>query len=126
MEQARELAKLVTGGTAVSAPITQLVAEKAKVDLLVIVSDNQSWFDVRNMQDGTAAMQAWIALKALNPQARLACIDLQPYATSQFDGHDSDILHIAGFSDAVFGLLANAADTEGAMRWVGQIEATPL
>ncbi|MGF6494668.1 60 kDa SS-A/Ro ribonucleoprotein [Luteibacter sp. 621] len=126
MEQARELAKLVTGGTAVSAPITQLVAEKAKVDLLVIVSDNQSWFDVRNMQDGTAAMQAWIALKALNPQARLACIDLQPYATSQFDGHDSDILHIAGFSDAVFGLLANAADTEGAMRWVEQIEATPL
>lgn len=128
MQQARELAALVGGGTAVSAPIGQLLAEKAKVDLLVVVSDNQSWFDVTPMADGTAAMKGWTKLKAANPGARLACIDLQPYATSQFkdESGDRDVLHVAGFSDAVFGLLADAANAEGATQWVERIEATPL
>jgi 60 kDa SS-A/Ro ribonucleoprotein len=127
MQQARELAALVSGGTAVSAPIQQLVAEEARVDQLVVISDNQSWFDVGKWQDGTKAMQAWSALKAMNPGARLACIDLQPYATSQFNGNGSaDVLHVAGFSDAVFGLLAGDASAGGASQWVERIEATPL
>ncbi|UPG94509.1 vWA domain-containing protein [Luteibacter aegosomatissinici] len=127
MAKARELAALVSGGTAVSAPLRQLAAEKAKVDMLLIVSDNQSWFDVNKGQDGTASMQAWNALKARNPSARLACIDVQPYATSQFQGEGrDDVLHIAGFSDAVFGLLADAARGKGATHWVERIEATPL
>ena len=40
-------------------------------------------------------------LQARNPRARLVCIDLQPYATTQAAERD-DILNVGGFSDQVF------------------------
>ncbi len=125
MTQARELAKLCGGGTAVSAPLQQLNRERAKVDLLVLVSDNESWADTRN-GTATATMQEWAQIKARCPQAKLVCIDLQPIATSQAIERE-DVLHVGGFSDAVFDLLANfAADGAGSKRWVDKIASIDL
>ncbi|MCW0387224.1 60 kDa SS-A/Ro ribonucleoprotein [Xanthomonas sacchari] len=117
--QAQQLAALCGGGTSVSAPLLQLNAQRAPVDLLVLVSDNESWRDTRT--GATATMQAWAELKARCPQARMVCIDLQPVATSQTVERD-DILHVGGFSDAVFDLLATfAAEGAGTKRWVERI-----
>lgn len=120
MTQARQLAALCGGGTSVSAPLAALNREKAKVDLLVLVSDNESWRDTRKT-GATETMRQWETIKARCPQAKLVCIDLQPVATSQ-TVERGDVLHVGGFSDAVFDLIANfAAEGSGAKRWVEKI-----
>lgn len=125
MTQARQLAKLCGGGTNVSAPLAKLNREKAKVDLLVLVSDNESWRDTRS-GGATETMRQWETIKSRCPQAKLVCIDLQPYATSQ-TVERGDVLHVGGFSDAVFDLIANfAAEGSGAKRWVEKIASIPL
>jgi 60 kDa SS-A/Ro ribonucleoprotein len=125
MTQASQLAALCGGGTAVSKPLAKLNAERARVDLLVLVSDNESWRDTRG-GGPTETMRQWALIKARCPQARLVCIDLQPVATSQTVERD-DVLHVGGFSDAVFDLLAVfAAQGAGATRWVERIASIEL
>lgn len=125
MAQAQKLAKLCGGGTNVSAPLAKLNRDKAKVDLLVLVSDNESWRDTRS-GGATETMRQWQAIKARCAQAKLVCIDLQPVATSQ-TVERGDVLHVGGFSDAVFDLIANfAAEGAGATRWVEKIASIEL
>ncbi|MDQ0038166.1 60 kDa SS-A/Ro ribonucleoprotein [Variovorax boronicumulans] len=125
MTNAAKLAAVGGGGTSCSAPLALLNKEKAKADLVVLVSDNESWAD-RARGRGTATMQEWAAFKERNPTARLVCIDIQPYATTQAQERD-DVLNIGGFSDEVFKLLAvYAAGGLGADHWVGVIEETSI
>lgn len=125
MTQAQQLAKLCGGGTNVSAPLAKLNRERAKVDLLVLVSDNESWRDTRR-GGATETMRQWEKIKARCPQAKLVCIDLQPVATSQ-SVERNDVLHVGGFSDAVFDLIVNfAAEGAGAQRWVEKIASIKL
>ena len=125
MTQAQQLAKLCGGGTNVSAPLAKLNRERAKVDLLVLVSDNESWRDTRG-GGATETMRQWEKIKARCPQAKLVCIDLQPVATSQ-SVERNDVLHVGGFSDAVFDLIVNfAAEGAGAQRWVEKIASIKL
>jgi 60 kDa SS-A/Ro ribonucleoprotein len=125
MTQARQLAALCGGGTSVSAPLAHLNRIRAKVDLLVLVSDNESWRDTRS-SGATETMRQWETIKSRCPQAKLVCIDLQPVATSQ-TVERNDVLHVGGFSDAVFDLIANfAAEGAGAKRWVEKIASIAL
>ncbi len=126
MTNATKLAKIGGGGTNCSAPIRALIAEKAKADLVVIVSDNESWVDARPKGRGTGLMQAWEQYKAVNARAKLVCIDIQPYTTTQAVNRH-DILNVGGFSDAVFEAVAQFA--KGAMNanhWVGEIAKIEL
>jgi 60 kDa SS-A/Ro ribonucleoprotein len=124
MTLARQLA-INGGGTSVSAPLAYLNRKRTQVDLLVLVSDNESWRDTRG-SGATATLREWAALKARCPQAQLVCIDLQPVATSQTVERE-DVLHVGGFSDAVFELLANASLPAGQRpRWVERVAAMPL
>lgn len=125
MTNAERLASVGGGGTCVSAPLALLNARKAKGDLVVIVSDNQSWADAA-VGRGTATLREWNAFRARNPQARLALIDLQPYGTTQAAERD-DVLNIGGFSDQVFEIVTDfAAGRLNGDHWVGQIEAIAL
>ncbi len=102
MTNAQKLAAIGGGGTNCSAPLALLNRNRTKADLVVLVSDNESWIDARYRRPGaTATMQEWQEFRHSNPKARLVCIDIQPYATTQ--AHDrEDILNIGGFSDQVF------------------------
>jgi len=125
MTNAAKLAAVGGGGTSCSAPLALLNKEKAQADLVVLVSDNESWADPARGR-GTATMQEWAAFKARNPKARMECIDIQPYATTQAQER-GDVLNIGGFSDEVFKLLAvYAAGGLGADHWVGVIEETSI
>jgi 60 kDa SS-A/Ro ribonucleoprotein len=125
LTNAVKLASIGGGGTNCSAPLAQLNAERAKVDLVVFVSDNQSWVDAARSGD-TGLMREWAQLKARNPKARLVCIDLQPHGTTQAVER-ADVLNVGGFSDAVFQVVADFATGEiGADHWVGKIEALEL
>lgn len=125
MTLAQRLASVGGGGTAISAPLKQINRKRANVDLLVVVSDNESWADTRGGR-ATETMRQWAAIKARCPQARMVCIDLQPTATSQ-TVESADVLHVGGFSDAVFdAVAAHAAGASTTSHWVEQIEAIEL
>lgn len=116
---AAKLASIGGGGTNVSAPLALLNAEGARVDLVVIVSDNESWVDATR-HGATATMAEWNRLKKRCPAAKLVCIDLQPYGTTQAKDR-KDILNVGGFSDAVFETLSRFANGEGERDWVAEV-----
>ena len=121
MTNAKALAAIGGGGTNCSAPLALLNKERAQVDLVMLVSDNESWVDA-NRRGATQTMREWEALKQRNPQARLVCIDIQPYGTTQAADR-RDIMNVGGFSDAVFTMVARFAQGQtGAEHWVGEIE----
>jgi 60 kDa SS-A/Ro ribonucleoprotein len=122
MTNAERLASIGGGGTCVSAPLAQLNARKARGELVVIVSDNESWIDA-NSARGTETMREWNAFRSRNPTARLVLIDLQPYATTQVVDRQ-DILNIGGFSDHVFEVVSDfAAERLHSDDWVGKIKS---
>ena len=125
ISNAQKLAAIGGGGTNCSAPLALLNAEKAAVDVLILVSDNESWIDAKR-HGATQTMQEWQRLKASNPQARLVCIDIQPHASTQA-AEQSDVMNIGGFSDAVFAQVDRfiAGHTQ-AEHWVGEIEKIAL
>jgi len=125
LTNAQKLAAIGGGGTNCSAPLRQLNRDKVKADLVMFVSDNESWLDAKR-HGATAMMQEWAVFKQRNPNARLVCIDIQPYGTTQV-AEQSDILNIGGFSDAVFSLIAAFAAGElHPDHWVGVIEEMTL
>lgn len=124
---AAKLAAVGGGGTSVSAPLELLNREKAKVDVVVIVSDNESWLDPAR-RGATATMNEWTRLKARNPGAKLICIDIQPYGSTQAPdskGGRKDIMNVGGFTDAVFDTMARFANGE-ARDWVEVVNEVEL
>ena len=127
MTNAQKLANIGGGGTACSAPLAMLNREKADVDLVVIVSDNESWADDnQGWGSTTSLMKEWDILKRRCPEAKLVCLDIQPYTKAQARNRH-DILNIGGFSDQVFSLIGSFAERGmGTDFWVEEIEKTPL
>ena len=127
MTNAEKLANIGGGGTACSAPLAMLNREKADVDLVVIVSDNESWADdSQGWGATTSLMKEWDILKRRCPEAKLVCLDIQPYTKAQARNRH-DILNIGGFSDQVFSLIGSFAERGmGTDFWVEEIEKTEL
>jgi 60 kDa SS-A/Ro ribonucleoprotein len=130
MTNAEKLAALPCGGTNCSAPLQLINQRKAAGDLIVYVSDNESWVDSpyygRFGGGATETMKQWAAFKQRNPRARMVCLDIQPYGTTQATERE-DILNIGGFSDQVFEVIAEFASGRlGADHWIGVIEQIAL
>ena len=124
---AERLARLPSGGTDCAAPLRYLNKQGAKGNLVVFVSDNQSWIDRdRRWNPGTSVMNEWNEYKRRNRKAKLVCIDIQPYASTQ--APDSpDILNVGGFSDAVFDVVSGfASDELGGAHWSDVIDRQEL
>ena len=126
MQNARSLQQMLGGATDCSRPLSYINDKNLPVDLVVFVSDNQSWVNNQGYHSGTTKMQQWTKIKAKNPRARMVCIDIQPYTSVQAEARE-DVLHIGGFSDAVFTVLSQYARGElGSEHWVEVINAIPL
>jgi 60 kDa SS-A/Ro ribonucleoprotein len=124
LTNAEKLASVGGGGTSVSAPLALLNSRRATGDLILIVSDNQSWVDTAS--SGTATLREWNVFRSRNPRARLALLDLQPYSTTQASERE-DILNIGGFSDHVFDVVADFATGRlHGDHWVSSIESVEL
>jgi 60 kDa SS-A/Ro ribonucleoprotein len=122
---AQKLAAIGGGGTTCSAPLAKLNREKAIGDLVIFISDNESWADPQKGR-GTAMLHEWNAFKRANPNARLVCIDIQPYGTTQA-AEATDVLNIGGFSDAVFEVVAQFAEGRlTAGHWMDVINSIAL
>lgn len=124
---AAKLAGVGGGGTNVSAPLALLNKERAEVDVVVIVSDNESWADP-SRHGATATMHEWNKLKVRNPDAKLICIDIQPYGSTQAPDSKGDragIMNVGGFTDAVFDAMARFASGQS-RDWVEIVENTKV
>jgi 60 kDa SS-A/Ro ribonucleoprotein len=124
MTIAEQLRKVPGGGTNCSAALAEINRRNAKVDLVVYVSDNESWVDSKNGQ--TATMSEWNRCLQRNSKAKMVCIDIQPYDSSQAQERE-EIMNIGGFSDSVFDIVAEFAKGElNSKHWVGEIERISL
>ncbi len=124
LTNAAKLAAIGGGGTNCSAPLVKMNQKNVKADLVIFISDNQSWMDGR--PGATATLQEWERFRVRNPNAQLVCVDVQPYGTTQANERN-DILNIGGFSDEVFNIVnAFATQQLNAAHWAGVIEAIAL
>ena len=125
MTNAAKLAAIGGGGTNCSAPLAKLNSRMERGDLVIFISDYESWVDA-GAGPGTATMREWNVFKQRNPGARLVCIDVQPYRTVQAIERD-DILNVGGFSDQVFDVISKFASAElNANHWIGMIDSVTL
>jgi 60 kDa SS-A/Ro ribonucleoprotein len=121
MTNAAKLAAIGGGGTSISAPLAWLNKRRTEADLVILVSDNESWVDASNGRQ-TKLMAEWETFRQRNPQARLVCLDIQPNQTTQAPDH-AGVLNIGGFSDNVFAIIANFASGQWEPdHWIAQIE----
>jgi len=124
-ELATFLAAKGGGGTDCTLPLAKLNREKAWVDTLIYFSDNESWVGAARPSE-TGMMAEWERLKKRNPNARLICVDVQPYTHTQVQER-SDVLNIGGFGDTVFRLIGSfAAGEMHADHWLHEIEQIGL
>lgn len=125
MTNAQKLASFGGGGTNCSIALESLNRKNASGDLVIYVSDNESWVD-SNRYRSTATMAEWNKFKARNPKAKLVCIDVTPNGTTQAHDRD-DILNVGGFSDQVFDVIARFIEL-GSNKdlWVKTIESVTL
>ncbi len=97
--------------------------------LTSLALDSAAWTEIaRNApwQMTRMNLKHWNRFRKHNPKARLVCIDLQPYATTQAQERE-DVLNIGGFSDEVFTTIAEfAAGRLGSGHWTGIIDNIAL
>jgi len=135
---AQILSRLPSGGTDCSLPLAFLNQKRVAADLVIYVSDYESWMDphgrtmhrygwgANDIHAKTGMMTEWRLFKSRNPKARLVCVDLQPSPSAQVIVEE-DILSIGGWSDTCFKLIADfAANGNSGDMWVQRIEAQPL
>lgn len=136
MTNAQKLRALGGGSTDCSAPLAELNRRQAKGDLLIYVSDNESWVDSRagvyhhhyRYTKGTATQQEWERFKVRNPNAKMVTIDITPSVTAQVeDAGREDILRVGGWSDSVFDVIREfAVGGYGPEHWLQTIKAINL
>lgn len=120
-----KLTRIVGGGTNCSTALALLNEQREMAELVVFISDNQSWMETTTVATGAApteTMREWGRFKSRNAGAKLVCVDLQPYGTTQ-TAEREDILNVGGFSDRVFDVIGKFAD--GSLttdHWIGVIE----
>ena len=126
MTNAEKLSHLPCGGTNCSAALNAINQFGIRPALAVFVSDNESWLDGPRYGgfggSKTETLREWDIITRRAPNAKLVCLDVQPYGTTQAPSR-SDVLNIGGFSDRVFDVMA-AFVSGKADSWVSVIEAT--
>jgi len=131
MTNARILSELPSGGTNCSLTVNHLNDNNIPADTVILVSDYESWIDSTHPyggRRGTELQKAWQRFKRHNKQAKLVCLDITPYSTTQVKGAgDPSILQVGGFSDTVFDVVSMfAKDGLSPAKWVGEIEAVEV
>lgn len=114
------------GGTNVAVPLAEMNRLNSKADVILYISDYESWISGKSYGYGTALANEWKAFKSKNPKAKLICCDLTPNAHCQIK-EQKDVLQVGGFSDGVWEVIAsfikNGNDGD---HWVDEIEKVSL
>ena len=126
MTNAAKLAALPRGGTNCSAPLAHLNERAAKGDMMVYVSDNESWLDAPGADAGNrndGRMESVQGAKSACPAGMHRPAAVRNTQAAERD----DILNVGGFSDQVFETVAEfAAGRLGGDLWVSTIESIEI
>ena len=128
MTNAKTLAAFGGGGTQCSEALAHVNRKSGNGDLVIYISDNESWVDSPRSAwgRGTATMQEWNKFKARNPNAKMVCIDIAPYASTMAHDRD-DILNVGGFSDQVFDVISRFEELgNNKDLWIQAIESIQI
>ena len=130
LPNAKSLAKFGGGGTNCSLPLRELNNNNSEGDVVIYISDYESWIDQNlhgyGYDDDTGMAAEWDIFKQKNPSAKLICIDLTPRENTQNKEH-TDVLQVGGFSDQVFEVIDSFLTTGHSVdHWVEEIEKTEL
>lgn len=113
MTIASQLASINGGSTQCALVIAGMYQMGVKADLVVIVSDNESWsrgYNSAYYNPGSELDAAWARyLAEVNPNAKLVCLDINPSSNSQVSARPNT-LNIGGFTDNVFELIRQFAE----------------
>jgi 60 kDa SS-A/Ro ribonucleoprotein len=97
------------GGTALSEAFKWANRKSVKADVVVVISDYESWCDMPHYpairQKQTEMMREWRKMQQRCPRAKLVCIDVQPYDTTQVPDAKAEVLNIGGWSDQCFKVI---------------------
>lgn len=125
MTNAQKLAAFGGGGTDLGAAMSQIAAGKVIPDLIIMVSDNESWVG-GNRYGSTRTMEIFNRLKIRNSNLKMVCIDTTANSTSQASSLSPDILNIGGFSDQIWETVRRFTDKSGPDQWVAEIKAISI
>jgi 60 kDa SS-A/Ro ribonucleoprotein len=131
MTNASLLAGFGGGGTALGKAMQWLNKNKIDADVVIYVSDNMSWADSggdfwnRDRARATTKMKEFRKLQQRKPGAKMVCIDIQPYRSTQAPDEKGAVLNIGGFSDRIFTVIESflSGDPDS---WVDTIKAVEL
>jgi len=118
---AEKISNVGGGGTDCSVALDAITGP---VDLVVMISDNQSW--VQNGEASPKGAQAWTRLRKKNPQAKLVCHDIQPYGDVQMYDVERQVMNIGGLGEHMFDQIRAFVAGEGPGNWVKEIENTTI
>jgi 60 kDa SS-A/Ro ribonucleoprotein len=129
MKNAKSISKFGGGGTACQLPMIDIANKRAKVDQVIYISDNESWYSTNGSHyygssKKTELVSAWNKVKQTNPKAKLICIDISPSTTAQAFS-DNSVLNVGGFNDSVFDVIDDFIRNPGSGDyWSKTIEET--
>lgn len=141
MTNATQLASIGGGGTNVSSCLHYILQDAVrtgtKPSLIIIVSDNESWADKwmdrrstswasLHFSPSTGSENVWQQIKAVSPECKLVCIDIQPGSTTQVANERNSVLNIGGFSDQVFDVISAFAQGSDSRFWVEKIDSMKI
>ena len=94
----------------------RLVRERIQADTIVIFSDTQigdgcGWYDSKGNR-GKQFMDLFAKYREMYPHTMIYSVDLRGYGTTVFDG---SVIKIAGWSEKIFDLMAQAATDKDAL-----------
>lgn len=134
MTNAKILIRCGGGGTNCSLPLAELNRRRQKADVVIYISDNQSWLNSGGWSAHsywgssrpTETGDQWEIFKRHNKGAKLILNDIQSYTNTQVK-ESANVYNVGGFSDAVFKFFALVAGTKGeSAHWVDVITKVPL
>lgn len=110
------------GGTDCGSFLRQALNDGVKADVVICLSDNESW--ANPYPNRTNLMAEWDKYAAKNPGAKMICIDLAANTTTQAPSR-KNVLNIGGFSDEVFTVIESFINNaHGATAWREKIAAS--
>jgi 60 kDa SS-A/Ro ribonucleoprotein len=110
MTNADKLRRYGGGGTDVASALRVLNGLVGnRPELVVIVSDNESWFNGRHYYRGTGTASEWAEYRRKTPKAKLVCIDINANESTQCEDQPG-VMNIGGFSDKVWPAIKNFVD----------------
>lgn len=97
---AEKLARVGGGGTAVSAPISRLLAKRIPVDTFIGITDNVEW--ARDSYGNQGFLPTWYAYKEqVAPEAKAFLLTIAPYRHAVAPESAPDVFYTYGWNDSV-------------------------